>query len=228
MRYIALQQWLEELKSCHDKVKDTTFCDVVRSVTVDSRMATVAMKGDQCQITVDGHLFGSSCGISRSRKRDFTSLYNAHREQFSALLEEIRTATESVSKAVSSMLGAMTSDQVPELVMKRMRGEQVDSDPVAAIRAIAGDKLRELIPLLSVGRFTCYEVDLDVAGKTLTLQYRHGRRTLGWGKLSISDSAHRPDYFIHADDIEQCLLLIRNIEAIKDRIASFSSSLDIV
>jgi len=45
------------------------------------------------------------------------------------------------------------------------------------------------------------------------------------GKLSIS-YGYRADCTVCLDDVEQCLLLIRNIEAIKVKIATFSDSLE--
>ena len=45
------------------------------------------------------------------------------------------------------------------------------------------------------------------------------------GKLSISHG-YRADCTVRLDDIEQCLLLIRNIEAIKAKISASSNNLE--
>ena len=208
MKYLALKPWLKELEKCHDKVRDASLCDVIRSVTVDNHQVSITMRGEDSNISLDGSVIGSaSGGIRRTWRTDFASLYNVHKEQFSILLEEIRAATDAVARAVGRMLDAFTSDQVPDLVLKRMKGEPIDSNPIGIIKMIAGDKLKELPPLLSGGAFDSYEIHFAVAGHTLDLQYRQGRRDISWGKLSISHG-YRADCTVRRDNIEQALARI--------------------
>ena len=224
MKYLALKPWLKELEKCHDKVRDANFCDIFRSITVDSHQLSISIQGPESNISLDSNDIGWISHIQPTWKREFTRLYNAHKQEFAYLLDEIRAATDSVSEAVGKMLDAFTSDSIPDLVLRRMKGEQVDTSPVASLKMIAGEKLKELPPLLSESPFESYEIHLAVAGQTLQLEYRHGKVSIAWGQLSISDGYHS-DFSIRLDDVEQCLLLIRNIEAIKAKIAAFSDSL---
>ena len=90
MKYLALKPWLKELEKCHDKVRDAALCDIIRSVTVDNHQVSIIMRGEDSKISLDGSVIGSASDIRRTWKTDFTLLYNAHREQFSILLEDIR------------------------------------------------------------------------------------------------------------------------------------------
>ena len=123
MKYMALKPWLKELDQCHDKVKDANFCDIFRSITVDSHQLSISIRGPESSITLDSNDIGWISHIQPTWKRDLTRLYNAHRQEFACLLDEIRMATDSVSEAVGKMLSAFTSDQVPDLVLRRMKGE---------------------------------------------------------------------------------------------------------
>ena len=227
MKYMALKPWLKELGKCHDRVKDANFCDIFRSITVDSHQLSISIRGPESSITIDSNDIGWISHIQPNWKRDLTQLYNAHRQEFACLLDEIRMATDSVSEAVGKMLSAFTSDQVPDLVLRRMKGEQVDTTPVASLKMLAGEKLKELPPLLSGGAFEGYEIHLAVAGQTLELEYKHGKVSITWGQLSISNS-YQPDFSTCLDDAEQCLLLVKNFEIIKAKVTAFSDSLEAV
>ncbi|MBE9512624.1 MAG: hypothetical protein IMY77_00980 [Chloroflexi bacterium] len=225
MRYMALKPWLKELEKCHDKVKDANFCDIFRSITVDSHQLSISIQGPESSITLDSNDIGWISHIQPTWRRDLNQLYNAHRQEFACLLDEIRMATDSVAEAVGKMLNVFTSDQVPDLVLRRMKGEQVDTTPVASLKMLAGEKLKELPPLLSGGTFESYEINLPVAGQTLELAYKHGKVSITWGQLSIGDG-YNSDFSIHLNDLEQCLLLVRNFEAIKAKVIAFSDSLE--
>jgi len=227
MRYLALKPWLKELDKCHDRVRDAAFCDIFRSITVDSHQVSVSIQGAGSSISLDSNDIGWISHIQPTWRKEFTRLYNAHKQEFAYLLDEIRVATHSVSEAVGNMLDAFTSESIPDLVLRRMKGEQVDASPIASLKMLAGEKLKELPPLLSEGVFESYEIHLSVAGQTLELEYRHGKVSIAWGKLSISDGYHS-DFSIRLDDVEQCLLLVRKFEIIKAKVIAFCESLEAV
>lgn len=227
MRYLALKPWLKELDKCHDRVRDAAFCDIFRSITVDSHQVSVSIQARESNICLDSNAIGWTSHIQPTWRRKLTQLYNAHKQEFACLLDEMRMATDSVSEAVGKMLDALTSDSIPDLVLRRMKGEQVDTSPVASLKMLASEKLKELPPLLSESPFESYEIHLAVAGQPLELEYRHGKVSIAWGKLSISDS-YRSDFSIRLDDAEQCLLLVRKFEIIKAKVIAFCESLEAV
>lgn len=181
MKYPPYRDFLSELEKCQESIKHGTFTasgEITRTATIGNHQVEIKLYGaGRCEILVDG---------GNQRRREMRSLYSANKAEFNELLEKLKEATTSVGSAIASILETLTSDQVPALVLERLKGNKIATDPAEATKDIAShqaDMLAEKIRTLPDIQF---RVEAKSHGEVVVIGIGGNQGTFEWSAIQGS------------------------------------------
>ncbi len=136
MKYQSFKDFLAELDACQAKVRDVTFCDIIKIVTVDNE--TVKIDLSSGELKVETTILGSI------QPKSLRLHYAAHPAEFNSMLDELKKTCDQVAEAAEGILEALTSHAVPAKMIEAMKGENVDADPKVIIKELTCARVHEL------------------------------------------------------------------------------------
>jgi len=212
MKYPSFKQWEKELTDCQTKLKDSIIL-VTKSVTIANCSYVFTIGKGTLRIAEED---GGSVWV-----REIRPIYNHHKAEFNDFLNnEIKPATEKVYSATNEILNVITSDKIPEVLLKRMLGEDVETDGATMVRELTTENLKKLVSAMGKLPENLRNIEVELkTGEALQLSWggRHGY--IMWGDIAI-----RSNDFATVLNIEHCLKFNSNFELIKKRLIEFCNA----
>ena len=212
MRFSEWRQKLEEQNVRLAKMG----MSATETVILDGNVIILTLTGSELQIDMGGY--------STSRVNGLSSIYTKHKQEMDDLLDSLTDQVESILSNGGAILDGITADEVPEIVLKRMMGEQVSADPHEMIKAKCEKLLNDLDKNVIGSRlkFTRdIQIELSPVGdNTLSLWFGN-RRQITWEGLSFLNGA-----MTGGDDIGVCLKFMQFYPEIKAKIKEFLNTME--
>ena len=179
--------------------------------------------GHQITVTVGKTNYGANVdGVDGSPSRMLRSLYTEHKDEFESLLESITEHTDLVVEASRVMFDVVTADQIPGAVLERMKGEQVEDDPVQMIEKTCEVRFKELLIILEkawlpseIGVFSELAFATLVEGRELKISIEKDHQQVQWGEISAQ---RYKQYSQDLGNAETAMYFCLNYEAIRIRL----------
>lgn len=199
MRYT---DWINDYENLKKEVDGIPLIDIQEVLSVGGNHAVVCL-GKKTGIFIDDQ---------DTQPRFMRSWWTEHREEFIYLMESLKDKVREQKQFAIDLCNAMTEQAVPDLVLKRMRGEQVSGDAFTLLKDGVKYKISELeeeLVALSPPRQFTFTFNDDVAGQKLRLGFTENRhwKVMWWG-LHSGDAG---------TDLEACMYLLANFSLIRKR-----------
>ena len=179
MKYPIYKDFLSELDKCRESIKHGTFTasgEITRTATIGNHQIEIKLTAEYSpKILVDG---------DREGRREMRSLYSANKAEFNELLEKLKEATASVGSAIASILETLTSDQVPALVLERLKGNKIATDPAEATKDIASHQADTLADKLNNASSKMQlRIEAQSHGKEVLIVAGGGQGMFKWAEI---------------------------------------------
>ena len=178
MKYPIYKDFLSELEKCKESIKHGTFTasgEIIRTATIGNCQVEIKLRAERSEILVDG---------GNLRRCEMRSLYSANKAEFNELLEKLKEATASVRSAIASILETLTSDQVPALVLERLKGNKIATDPAEATKDIASHQADTLADKLnSASSKMQLRIEAQSHGKEVLIVAGGGQGMFKWAEI---------------------------------------------
>lgn len=211
---MRFNEWRDRVIATHLRVKEVALQDIVETIAVNGSDIQITM-GREFKVAVDGN---------PTDLRYLRTLYTKAKEEFLEMLESLEASVDAVKAATEGLMVMVTDQAIPELVVKRLTGDNPACDTRSVLNHMAGKKLSELViilkPLKDMDILQGFElINLQCAGEPFSLNYAIWRFNLTWAGLSLSNQA-RLDH-----DIELNLKFLANFDAIKTKLEQIVAKL---
>lgn len=219
MKYPRLKEFEQELKKCQERIKHGTFTvsnQITRAATIDGRQVEIRLEGRENAHPVI--IIDNQGWHSRAELRSF---YSANKPEFCELLEQIKEAANNVGGAVGAILEALTSEQVPGLVLERLKGNKIETDPGQSTKDLALSKACELAP--EENRSELYfSLNASMYGRDLRID----NETFSWGNIK----GHRSNERMRGNNasVEDSLIFINRFSEFKEFVSTVQSHLQAI
>ena len=214
MKYQSFKDFLAELDACQAKVRDVTFCDIIKIVTVDNE--TVKIDLSSGELKVETTILGSI------QPKSLRLHYAAHPAEFNSMLDELKKTCDQVAEAAEGILEALTSHAVPAKMIEAMKGENVDADPKVIIKELTCARVHELATEAARGlRLGSIIMTTEIENKTLSI---HLAGIVSWGDIKgFSHPITESESEIKDSSIEDCLVFLSLVPKISQKISAMIS-----
>ncbi len=211
MRFSEWRQKLEEQTSKLAKMG----MPATETVILDGTVITVTLSGSEVRLDIGDY--------STSHCNELSPIYTKHKQEMDDLLDSLTDQVESILSNGGSILDGITADEVPEIVLKRMMGEQDNADPHEMIKAKCEKLLNDLDKNVIGSRLKFCDIQIElspVGDNTLSLWFGN-KRQITWEGLSFLNGA-----MIGGDDIGVCLKFMQFYPEIKAKIKEFLAAME--
>ena len=195
---MSFSDWKEGINSLHAKVSPIPLYDISESISVDGHSIQVTIG-----YTVEVHIGSQRHDWSRVSKSGLSQYYTKAKDEFNSILDSLTTQAEKHQKAVSALMKVVTSGEVADAVIARMKGEHADD--LTMLQRVVEKKLDILLEGVedvfteteaeSTGLFRPLQSVsvsfMDVEGNLLTLSADTDWIEFAWGKLSTRINTSR-------------------------------------
>ena len=199
-------QWMEEFTELQKKVEGLPLISIKEVLSVGGEHFILSL----------GKESGIACGDNVIAPAYMRPYFTSNKDEFYDVMDILK---EKIAKARAfsiEVVNALTEEAVPEVVMARMRGEQVSGDAFDMLRTGTIRKLDELarVAVAFETPFISFAIRVeDVAGRTLGLACSGGISTITWGKLQVKMPASNPSGCEHTEgDLEEDMFFLSNFK----------------
>jgi len=215
-QFLTFKEFRAEIDQCAKKVEHGTIIDIERVMTLENRKVELLIKPRSAVWFINGE--------KEQARQDLRVLYQRHKAEFKALLEDIKHTTDTVSSAVNTILEALTVDEVPGMVIDRLAGREVQTSE----ELIIGKAEKAMFSLLTTvktlrpdpstkKKFEKMEFHQAMGEKTLIVSLNFRDMAVEWGKCSVQQNfEYNPSASI--PNAEEALQLLANISLIQEKV----------
>jgi hypothetical protein len=207
---MRFSEWQTKLQAQWMKVQAVPLAEISETMNVNDHSYTITLaKQLTCEID------GTDLPIRLLRTE-----YTNAKEEFDDLLEAITKTADTVAHATATIMDAMTENQIPGLVMRRLKGEHIEANGVEMVKESAQKVANAICVLIrerTAWAFQDFSIELkSVADRDLTVRLMSGSASFSWGK----------DIPISYDNIPEDLFFIANAKLIEERVCEFGKALE--
>lgn len=210
MRFSEWRQKLEEQNSRLAKMG----MPATETVILDGKVIIVTLSGSEIQLDIDGY--------ATSQIRNLSPIYTKHKQEMDDLLDSLTDQVECILSNGGAILDGITADKVPEIVLKRMMGEQVSADPHEMIKAKCEKLLNDLDKNVIGSRLNFIQdirISLRVNNADLFLSFGPHRQII-WKNTSILRG------IVTTGSTGDCLKFMQFYPEIKAKIKEFLTAME--
>lgn len=218
---MKVRDWKKEIEQQQERMLTCPFGSVEEGFIVDSHDIKIIL-GD----TVDKGIYIDSYGYRfySNIGKEFTVLFHKYQDTFEALLDKIKSRVDKIVEATSELLNLVIQEDVPELVLEKLAGGDVGSNPSELIQTIAKKKFEKLFEILQKAPCSYTTVTLvnDVASRQFNIEASVGGFcSMDWGH-NFSCYRHGGS---RTGNTQESMLLIGNYEKLEKEVKLFVESL---
>jgi hypothetical protein len=138
------KDWLAEAEKLHTKAENNPYGNVELGIQLKGAQFGSAVPPEVLSIRLgDASGLRLSMGVGNGDWQQgsyFRTTYTNHKEEFVELLETAKLRVAEKNKLSDGILYAMVADQIPKAIIKRMEGENEQSDLLSLLRmAVQGE-----------------------------------------------------------------------------------------
>jgi len=219
---MKFNEWLKKVEELQNKIESIAIVPVTESIFINGKTVLVSLTSTQLEVELDGN---------RTAPRFLRHEYTHAKEEFADLLDALTSDARELLDNANEMLMAVTEEEIPEAVIARMKGDQVDGDTLQLLNRMVSKKWEVLVKRFArvVEPFEWFEIELPVAGQGLQLikSGRGSRVSLAWGGFvanegnSSQTSAAGSLKFLGAykaieEKLERACILIEPFKSLKE------------
>lgn len=173
--------WMEDYKKLTESVKGVPLVDIKEVLSVEGKHFILALGKENFVKNGDQEI----------DMKYMRAYYTGNKDVFANVLETIKArATEQRAFAIN-ICNALTEQAVPEVVMARMKGEEVSGDAFDMMKLGTKktmEKLGSVLWGIHNSPFESFDITIPSGGKHLRLKEDGVNSTIFWGDPSADDS----------------------------------------
>lgn len=207
----AFNQWKEDITAQYQKLQRYP-TDISETVILSGKVYTISLGKGELAILWD------DCKYPLSELRGD---YYKHKEPLAAVLESITARVTEFVVDSEFLMDAVVQDMMPDVVMKRLKGERAEGDSGELMKAKAFTLMTELTQEIETGvRDTFGQLEITLAEiDSYNLEIEKAARgfTLHYGELLATNTMT-----LHSgDSVETAFSFVKNHERIQTIIREF-------
>lgn len=205
--------WLKDYTDLTLEVKNIPLVNIKEVLSVGGQHFVLSM-GKDSKVEQDDH------DIDPKYMRQY---FTDNKDEFYDVLEILRTRVTEQREFAINVCNALTEQAVPEVVMARMRGEDVSGDAFEMLKLGTRKKLDELAKIAKETKtpFEDFEIKIPVAGQELKWDF--SGELLSWGEIEIDWSGRSTTYNVFR--LESDMFFLTNFAFIEAALRDLATKL---
>ena len=225
---MKISDWMQELKEQNVRLNTVQMGLVRESINLEGSSVTVTLgrqSGIEFQPKSSSHT--QKINIDETPRHlgpEFSTLFRRYSGDFANLLDNLKKQVDEVVNAVTELFSAIVDQDIPELMIERISGEQMGKEPQELVKKTAEIRFKKLMAMLKdlPKPFEHLEWERTIAKKKLEIEFT-GRSEwrLKWNELRMDT----PELvFLPVPALTQCLLFLANYEKISASVEKFATA----
>ena len=210
-------EWLTEYKKLTEEVRNIPLVNIKEVLSVDGQHFILSM-GKESKV---------ENGDQEIDPRYMRSYFTNNKDEFDDVMGLLRTRVKEQRAGAISICNALTEQAIPEVVMARMRGEEVSGDAFDMLKLGAEKKMQELVKTALAFKtpFESFNITIPSGGRFLTLDKTADEIRWANGELedccleNITNALEMPlnlgAKLDGKDEIEACMFFLTNFAFIR-------------